>query len=552
MRTITRFLLIAAILLAGGASAHAAPNAVHLERITQLPGGTLADAGSAFASVTPGGRYVVFCTFAANLVPGDTEAVPDIYLYDRDLLAFERIAPVADPGEVSYCAMSSIFADGRYVAFHSQAATLVPAGDNGLEHVYVYDRLAGVVERISRNAAGQAGDGASGPPTISADGRFVAYTSDASNLVPHDTNGRSDVFVFDRQTGQTRRVSVAGNGSQADGLSALGVISADGRVVAFRSDAANLVPGDTNGVDDIFVHDLQTGQTRRVSVAGDGSQADARSDYPAISAGGRFVTFASQATNLAAPVESGDQRIYLHDLEAGLTELVSVASGEINPLWINFSTFSSVSADGRYVVFDTGGQQQVYLRDRLAATTELVSTSDAGDFGEGYSCLPYISPDGGLIAFSSSDWILAPGGDPDPDRDYTHIYLSDRGLPAAGPAVEIPAGASASETAGALAFEVSLSAPAADAVAVQYATAALSAGAADYEPVSSELTFAPGVMHRTVTIQLTPDGLAEGDEAFRIVFSDPVNARLGPSAAVVCTILDTWRTKIFFPAIVGP
>ena len=128
-------------------------------------------------------------------------------------------------------------------------------------------------------------------PAISADGRFVAFSSDATNLVPGDTNGTADVFVRDRQTGTTRRVSVGSGGAQGNGLSVDPAISADGRFVAFASDATNLVPGDTNGADDVFVRDRQTGTTRRVSVGSGGAQGDRVSFDPAISADGRFVAF---------------------------------------------------------------------------------------------------------------------------------------------------------------------------------------------------------------------------------------------------------------------
>ncbi|MFQ5488895.1 MAG: TolB family protein, partial [Gammaproteobacteria bacterium] len=147
--------------------------------------------------------------------------------------------------------------------------------------------------------------------SLSDDGRFAVFSSAAANLVAGDSNGVADVFVRDRQTGTTSRVSMASNGSEADGPSGAAVISGNGRYVAFESQAGNLVAGDSNGVSDIFIHDRQTGQTWRVSVAGDGSQGNGPSQRPDLSADGRFVSFESQATNLVpgAPYWGG---IYVH------------------------------------------------------------------------------------------------------------------------------------------------------------------------------------------------------------------------------------------------
>ena len=155
-----------------------------------------------------------------------------------------------------------------------------------------------VIQRVSVASSGVQGNGRSCCPSISADGRFVAFASEASNLVPGDTNGAWDVFVYDRQTGEITRVSVASDGAQGNGDSGGPAISADGRFVAFYSSASNLVPGDTNGVEDVFVHDRLTGQTTRVSVASDGAQGNDLSWQPSISADGRFVAFASRASNL--------------------------------------------------------------------------------------------------------------------------------------------------------------------------------------------------------------------------------------------------------------
>jgi Tol biopolymer transport system component len=204
-----------------------------------------------------------------------------------------------------------VSADGRYVAFHSEATNLVAGDTNGSEDVFVRDRVTGTTERVSIATGGAEGNGHSSAESISADGRFVAFESQASNLVSGDTNGQADIFVRDRQTGTTERVSRATSGAQGNSLSGGPAISADGRFVAFLSFSTNLVPGDTNGHYDIFVRDRLNGTTERVSVATGGTQADGDSYSPAISADGRYVAFAIR----------GDDFVKRHDLAKRAVEL---------------------------------------------------------------------------------------------------------------------------------------------------------------------------------------------------------------------------------------
>jgi len=235
--------------------------------------------------------------------------------------------------------------------------------------------MPGNTIRVSVASDGTQSNHDSYNPSISADGRFVAFESEATNLVSGDTNNFRDIFVHDRQTGQTTRVSVASDGTQANGHSFDPSISADGRYVAFISLASNLVSGDTNDHQDIFVHDRQTGQTTRVSVASDGTQANDHSFDPSISADGRYVAFISFASNLVGgdteppilpsttslpnnPASQGrgvSSQVFVHDRQTGATTLVSVAidGSEGN----GHSEEVSISADGRYVAFRSWGQQ---------------------------------------------------------------------------------------------------------------------------------------------------------------------------------------------------
>lgn len=197
-----------------------------------------------------------------------------------------------------YSYSSSISADGRYVAFMSSASNLVSGDINGTDDIFVHDRQTGQTSRVSVTTDGTQGNDSSDRPAISGDGRYVVFESSASNLVSGDTNGYLDVFVHDRQIGQTSRVSVASDGTQGNDFSKGSSISADGRYVAFMSSTSNLVSGDTNNSWDTFVHDRQTGQTSRVSIATDGTQGNYHSFGTSISNDGRYVTFVSIASNL--------------------------------------------------------------------------------------------------------------------------------------------------------------------------------------------------------------------------------------------------------------
>ena len=243
---------------------------------------------------------------------------------------------------------------------------------------------AQVTELVSVATGGAQGNDTSTEASISADARFVAFWSDASNLVGGDTNGVEDVFVRDRQTGTTELVSVATGGTQGNARSRYPSISSDGRFVVFWSDASNLVAGDTNGSADVFVRDRLSGTTERVSLAAGGAQGNADSLGPSISASGRFVAFWSLATNLVAGDTNAWNDVFVRDRQSATTERVSVATGGAQG---DFNSYDpSISADGRFVAFesgatnlvagDTNGSFDVFLRDR--ATASFTSLCDPG------------------------------------------------------------------------------------------------------------------------------------------------------------------------------
>jgi len=302
---------------------------------------------SVWPSLSADGRFVAFASYATNLVPNDTNGLLDVFVRDRSAGTTEivSVSTSGDQGndEPYYPCISS---DGRFVAFASRATNLVADDTNGFTDIFVHDRLTGTTERVSVSSDGQQADASVASPSISGDGRFVAFASPATNLVANDTNGLLDIFVRDRSAGTTEIVSVSTSGEQGNGVSSYPCISSDGRFVAFTSEASNLVPEDTKGFRDVFVHDRQTRQTSRVSVASDGSEANGSSYGPAVSGNGRYVAFWSGATNLAEH-SSGWVSLLLVDRATG--RALKVSERYLYAPWgWNFA----LSADGRHVAQD--------------------------------------------------------------------------------------------------------------------------------------------------------------------------------------------------------
>ena len=272
---------------------------------------------------------------------------------------------------------------------------------------------SGTTTRVSVSGSGAQGNGNSGfREVVSADGRYVAFESSATNLVPGDTNGRDDIFVYDRSTSGITRASVADDGTQANNSSSLPAISGDGRYVAFASTANNLVPGDTNATIDVFVRDLVAGRTVRASLTSTGGQANRQIIFNGISISrdGRYVAFESTANNLVPDKTGSASDIYVRDLVAATTQRVSVSSGGIQG---NSDSYNpALSGDGRYVVFeswasnlvpnDLNSNSDVFIHDLASGTTALVSVSTAGSSGDRESGEASASADGRYVAFFSA------------------------------------------------------------------------------------------------------------------------------------------------------
>lgn len=308
---------------------------------------------------------------------------------------------------------STISADGRFVAFASEADDLVLGDTNSHFDVFVRDMELGVTERVSVSSLGVESDGASERPDISADGRYVVFESMASNLVSTpDLNGFKDIYVHDRQTGQTRRVSTTIAAIDTDGASSDVAISADGAVIAFRSEATNLIAGDLNGVADVFVDDSALTALVRVSVSSAGAEADAFSGQLLgvdVSGDGRFIAFASFATNLVLGDLNASSDIFVRDRLNSTTERVSLTNAGAEADWTSRS--ATISDDGNVVAFDSAatnlvlsdlnGSPDCFVRDRAAGTTTMISIAEDDTQGSSYSRGPMVSGDGKVVCFES-------------------------------------------------------------------------------------------------------------------------------------------------------
>lgn len=409
-----------------------------------------------FPKISAGGHYVVFHSSIPNLVPNDSNnfcdtdgngvadnSCADIFVYDRENVVTTLVSVSSGGTQGNLRSTSpSINRDARYITFQSQADNLVPDGAHTCLYfsvflrqctdIFVHDRGTGITEQVSVASDGTKANGNSNFPSISADGRYIVFSSEASNLIPSGTHicpgtivtppvQCTHIFVHDRQTGTTERVSVASNGERGNTGSYQSSISADGRHVVFLSTANNLVPNDNNGKADIFVRHLDTGQTVLVSIVSDGTQGNQGAEFglPAINADGRYIAFISRSTNLVANDTNGVADVFVHDLQTGTTIRASIAtdgsqanleSGTYNP---------SLSSDGRYILFDssatnlvnddTNGARDIFVRDLQTATTTRVSVAQDGSQANSDSYGGSISTDGSFASFSSAASNLIPG-----------------------------------------------------------------------------------------------------------------------------------------------
>ncbi|MBI4324867.1 MAG: PD40 domain-containing protein [Chloroflexi bacterium] len=353
------------------------------------------------------GRYVAFSS------PGTTAITSSIWHWDGQTKTASLVSAnlQGQPSSNGLCEAPAITPDGRFVAFVSNGTDLVTNEVNGEFQVYVRDLQSGATQLATRDADGAGfGNAESAFPVLTPDGRFVLFDSRSDAFVVNDQNDAYDVFVRDMAAGTTELISREDPGTPAgtaNNLSAIAAnshgVSSDGRFVVFESLATNLVPGDTNGFQDVFIRDLQTGTNGLVSVNALGSgSANGPSANPSISANGRYVLFTSTADNLVANDTNKLEDVFVRDLAAGTTLLVAVGTRAADA--DRASSSPSISADGRWIAFQSTPRRSavsdIFIRDLAASTTTLLSTNIPGDvWSSANYAAPIVSADGRFVAF---------------------------------------------------------------------------------------------------------------------------------------------------------
>jgi Tol biopolymer transport system component len=348
---------------------------------------------------------------------------------DADAVELVSVTPGAVAGNESSF-RPDLSGSGRFVAFASRADNLVEDDTNGVTDVFVRDRMLGTTERVSLGPAGAEADDDSVDPQISGSGRFVVFLSEAE-LLPSDANSAPDVYVYDRRDDVVELVSANRDGvAPGRGAMPLPSISPDGRFVAFASRAVSLTEDPNPGHQAVYLRDLEADSTVLVTVNRKGGAANHQSFAPSVSKGGQHVAFSTGATNLAGTRDANDASdVYVCRMASMHFELVSVGRAGAGD---RDSLFGAISADGSAVAFtsaatnlvarDTDPNRDIYLRDLDADMTRLVSVRASGLAARRPSDRPSISPDGGWVAFTS-EATLVPGE----TNDAPDAYLWGRG-----------------------------------------------------------------------------------------------------------------------------
>lgn len=324
-----------------------------VERVSISSDSDEANAGSGSASISGSGRFVVFESAASNLVLGDGNGVTDVFVHDRKFGLTSRVSVDSFGAEANaFSSAASISGDGKLVVFQSNATNLASGDTNGVKDVFIRHLIAGTTRRVSVSSRGDQGNGESSAASVSWDGRHVVFVSASTNLIQLDTNGFNDVFVRDLHLGTTRRVSHAiGGFIEGDGDSFAGHISANGRFVYFGSSATNLIVGDVNGVNDVFLYDRNSFGVTRISVSSQGQPADENCTLGGISRDGRYAVFRSLTDQLVPGDSNGFADAFLFDRKKGRVQRVSLAS---NGSQANAAVFApTISANGKLIAFDS-------------------------------------------------------------------------------------------------------------------------------------------------------------------------------------------------------
>lgn len=345
---------LSALMLLGGAVAGQGGT----ERISVSSSRAQANSASGYPAISSDSGLSAFASYASNLVAGDTNYTMDIFTYELSTFETKRVSVSSSGGQANAASYyPDVSADGRYIAFQSDATNLVPGDTNGKPDIFVRDRIAGTTIRASVASDGTQGNNRSELPAISADGRYVAFQSGSTNLVLGDTNSRYDIFVRDIQTGQTIIASLTSTGTFADGSSVMPDISGDGNVVVFESYATNHAPGDTNGATaDVYLRDISAGITQRVSVGAGGVGSNGQSFRPSVSSDGNLIAFDSDATNLISGDTNSRGDVFVLDRTNASMKRVSIKGSSQGD---GFSSNASLSGNGRYLTFESSSTNLV-------------------------------------------------------------------------------------------------------------------------------------------------------------------------------------------------
>lgn len=415
------------------------PPPLTVESVSRSPEGFEGSGSSSAPSLSADGRFVAFASTSTNLVAGDTNSALDVILLDRATGRRVRVSEGAEGIGNGASTSPVVSGDGRVVVFATIARNLHPDDTNALRDLLAWDRESGAMDWVSRPEPG-ADPGISQAPVVSHDGRWVAFESSAA-LVGSDVNSSADIYLRDRETGSLTLVSIGLSGAAGSGVSTSPSISADGRFIAFVSSASDLVPEASNGQVHVYVRDRVNGTTERVSVATSGEQAAAGSARPRISGDGRFVAFQNTASNLDPVGTGAGAKIFLRDRQEKVTRLAT-RTPDGTPI-SGGVTLDGISGDGRWVLFRSSSTQlpprgplavmRPFAWDRLAGDVVALLWSDAG---EPLNAVPAfwnttdqgaldaaLSADGRFVAASTTAWNLVPGeGIPRGD-----VFVSDRG-----------------------------------------------------------------------------------------------------------------------------
>jgi Tol biopolymer transport system component len=395
--------------------------------------GEQSDGYSGECAVTPNGRFAAFWSQATNLVADDSGGTADVFVRDLRAKTTGRVSVDSDGVEGNGGSRHpSISANGRWVLFQSAADNLVPDDTNGLSDVFVHDRKTGETRRVSVAEDGGEGDGASYVygASLSSSGRYAVFYSNATNYAAGDGNGESDVFLADLRKGTLTLVSATTEGVPVAGESADPSVSANGRFVAFYGNAGDFPPGTSNGKEHVYVRDRKTGDVRRASVDADGNPGSSDSYDPVVSSNGKVVAFYSYAASLVAGDTNGQTDAFVHDFGAGTTTRISLLAGGGQAQADTYNT--AITQNGKTVLFyteadllpaDTNGTGDVYAWDARSGALRFVSHRPDGLAADGYSWLygPSLAPTGRWLSIISGAQDLVDGD----ENGQTDVFVLD-------------------------------------------------------------------------------------------------------------------------------